>query len=533
MDVTTKRLLIVSLTLFLAILGVYITYSKGWLGKSKSSKALYICPMHPTYVSDRPGECPICNMQLELADTQEPTPEQSKSDTSPKQKQSESALEGKYICPVHWAYDATEPGICPICEAELVPAQKDKKYTCPMHSEVVSDKPGRCEKCGMDLVLSSSEPPKDATPKYTCSMHPEVVSDKPGRCEKCGMKLDLVQAISGLTTVSISERGRKLAGIQTVSAVSEKIEYTIRTVGTVVPDETMVRHVHIKISGWIEKLFVNFNGQMVKKGDALLSIYSPELMTNQREFIEARDALQRDGANQSVQPQRQELFNMARKRLEFLDVPEAFILELEKIKTVQKTVTFIAPSTGFVSTKQVFEGQKVEPGVELFVITDISQVWVEADFYEFESHFITLGQEVSLTSPYNPELKLTCPIVYIYPYLNPVSRTIKVRFKLDNTDFRLKLGMYLDVSLKMETAKTVVVPDSAILDSGIRKVVFVEREGHFEPRLVEVGIKSDGKAQILSGINAGDAVVVKGNFLLDSESRLRSAISAKSEKKKR
>lgn len=421
------------------------------------------------------------------------------------------------------------------------PSSEKVMYMCPMHPSYVSDAPGDCPICNMRLVpmKSQQKPPSQQTTTtisdkqmYTCPMHPTYVSDAPGDCPICNMKLVPMKPVKsspslpGMTTVTISEQGRKLSGIQTVPAVSERIHHTIRTVGIVVPDETKVKHIHTKVSGWIEKLFVNFSGQMVHQGDPLFSIYSPELMTSQKQFLEARAALEKTDLGSQDKIEREELLKAVIKRLELFDVPPHFLAQLEKSRTVQRTVTLVSSASGFVTTKQIFEGQQVEPGMELFTITDISQVWIEAEFYEFESHLIKLDQEASLTSPYDPNIKLSGKIAYIYPSLNPVSRTLKARFKFDNPEFKLKLGMYMDVSLMIESMENIVVPDSAIMDSGIRKIVFVDKgNGQFEPKPVQVGIRSNGKAQILSGIQNGENIVIKGNFLLDSESRLRSAIS--------
>jgi RND family efflux transporter MFP subunit len=189
----------------------------------------------------------------------------------------------------------------------------------------------------------------------------------------------------------------------------------------------------------------------------------------------------------------------------------------------------LAPVSGFVTAKDVFEGQQVEPGMELYTITDLSRVWVEADFYEYEARALAVGQQASLSLPYDPGVRLAGSVTYVYPTLDPESRTLKVRLEFPNPDGTLRLGMFADVVARLEEREGIVVPDSAILDSGLRQIVFVERRtGLFEPREVHVASRAEGKALVLSGILEGERVAVRANFLLDSESRLRAAIEAMS-----
>ncbi|OQW98979.1 MAG: hypothetical protein BWK74_03265 [Desulfobacteraceae bacterium A6] len=177
------------------------------------------------------------------------------------------------------------------------------------------------------------------------------------------------------------------------------------------------------------------------------------------------------------------------------------------------------------TAKGVYEGQQVEPGMELFTITDLSKVWIEADFYEFEAHLIRLGQKAVFTFPYDPKAQKTGRISYIYPYLDPQSRTLRARFEFQNSDYLLKPEMYVNVSMKIETSDSVVVPDSSVMNTGLRQIVFVGiGEDRFEPREVKAGYRSGGLVQVISGVGAGEKVVVRANFLLDSESRVRAAI---------
>jgi RND family efflux transporter MFP subunit len=452
--------------------------------------------MHPTYVSDRPGDCPICGMRL--------VPIDQKTET-----------------------------------------QKAQKYVCPMHPDVVSDKPGTCPVCGMDLVPVSGIPqPKSPAPSaerkilyYRNPMDPSVTSPVPAK-DSMGMDYLPVYAdeavasksgVPGMAPINIGSEGLRLTGVQTAAAVRERLVRTIRTVGTVTADESRVRHVHTKISGWVERLYVGFTGQMVRQGEPLLSIYSRELLASQEEFLRAKEAAGRfaSSAIPEVRKGGEDLVEAARRRLQLYDVPETQIAELERTGKPQRTVTLPSPVSGFVTAKNTFEGQQVDPSLDLFTVTDLSQVWIEADFYEYEARALRVGAAGRLTLPYDTRQVLAGRVSYIYPTVNPDTRTLRVRFEFPNPGFALKPAMFADVELDVDSGLGLVIPDSAVIDTGERQVVFVATPGgRFEPRRVQVGARSGGRAQILSGLSAGDQVVTRANFLLDSESRLRAVIES-------
>lgn len=377
--------------------------------------------------------------------------------------------------------------------------------------------------------------------RYHCPMHPDYQSDKPGDCPICGMRLvpmekkDAEPAAAhqhgapsaAPASVPTSAEGFRLAGVQTAVAERQSLSRTTRAAGVVVPDETRVRHVHTKVAGYIEKLYVNYTGQQVRRGQPLMSIYSPELLATQQEFLRAQEAAERfsNSALPEVRRGGEELLEAARQRLELLDVPPGFISRLESTGKAQRTVTLTAPVSGFVTGKEIFEGQEVQPGMDVLTLTDLSRVWIEADFYEYESRSLRMGQKTSVSLPYDPGVRLTGKLAFVYPVLDPQSRTIKVRLEFPNPGLALKPGMYVDVTPELEASEGVVIPDSAIIDTGVRQVVFVQKGETFEPREVRVGNRGDGQALVLSGVEAGERVAVRANFLLDSESRLRAALS--------
>jgi len=442
------------------------------------------------------------------------------------------------------------------------PAATGDKYTCGMHPWIIVDEPGDCPVCFMKLTKIEKQPagngpsaaatakkdeaedffsniaPKKARKLlfYRNPMNPMVTSPTPAKDE---MGMDYVPVyedeavagkgggIEGLATVRAADDVIRRSGVQTAPAVRASAGRSIRTVGIVVPDETRVHHIHTKVDGWVERLLVNFTGQHVAAGQPLVSIYAPELLATQEEYLRARTTAARfsGSTDPEVRAIGEDLSRSARRRLELLDVPAGFIADLEKTGIPMKAVTINAPLGGYVTAKEVFEGQKVEPGMDLFTLADLSRVWVEASLYEYEAAAAAVGKSATLTLAQQPGVVLAGKVTFVSPVLSAESRTLTVRFEFPNPGLVLKPQMFVDVALALDASTGVVVPEAALLDTGVRKVVFVETEpGAFEPREVTVGARGDGKAEIIAGVREGELVAVKANFLLDSESRLRAAI---------
>jgi membrane fusion protein, copper/silver efflux system len=368
-------------------------------------------------------------------------------------------------------------------------------------------------------------------------MHPAYKSDKPGIAPDCGMTLvpkyaeDRSMAKMPVGTVTISPDKQVLAGVRTAVVERKPLVRDIRTTAIIVADETRIAHVHVKIAGYVGQVFVDFIGQLVKKGQPLFTLYSPDLVSTQEEYLIAKrgNAILGNAPFQEIADGSQSLLQSARQRLKLWDISDNQIKQLDETGKVSKDLTFYSPITGFVMDRKVFPQTSVTPDTELYTVSDLSTVWADADIYEYEVPFVRLGQRVTLTLSYYPGKTYTGTISYIYPTVDPQSRTVKARVQIPNADFSLKPQMFADAQLHVDYGTKILVPEEAILNSGTEQHVFVVHEGGvFEPRKITVGPVVDGNAVILSGLKAGETIVVSGNFLIDSESGLKSAMNGMS-----
>jgi len=332
----------------------------------------------------------------------------------------------------------------------------------------------------------------------------------------------------GPGAVMVSPQRQQLIGLKTGVAGYRSIERTIRTVGVVEFDERRLADVNIKIEGWIENLLVNFTGEPVRKGQALLTIYSPDLVSTQEEYLQAlraKDALSRSRFP-DIASGGEMLVQASRRRLQYWDISDEDIATLERTGRPRKTLTLYSPIDGVVIERMAFRGKKVTPGETLYRVADLSRVWVHGEIYEYEVPLVKLGQTATITLASYPGEAFHGRVTYIYPVVTEKTRTVKVRFEFPNTpDWKLKPQMYAKVELKIPLGKRLVVPDEAILDSGTQQLVFIDKgQGTFEPRQVTIGARVDGATEILSGLEAGERVVTSANFLIDSESQLKAAI---------
>jgi Cu(I)/Ag(I) efflux system membrane fusion protein len=365
---------------------------------------------------------------------------------------------------------------------------------------------------------------------YTCGMHPWVIVPHPGDCPICGMKLVPLDPAKFSGQVTISPVVAQNIGVRVEKVQEGSGSGSIRTVGTVTPDETLLGDVNVKVSGWIERLYVDYLGAPVRRGQPLFELYSPDLYAAQGEYLLAYKATQRaaDGGGKLASGFGRELLEPARTKLSLYDIGAAQIKALEARGKPRKTMTIVSPQKGVVTEKHAFEGMNVTPGMTAFRIADLSRVWVMATLYEYQSRDVKVGQPATMTLTYLPGQKFEGKVVYIYPFLDEKTRQINVRLEFPNPDLTLKPGMYTTVVFDgTSTNRHLSVSRSAVIDTGERQVAFVARgEGRFEPRKVSMGAETDdGKVEILSGLEPGELVVTSGQFLIDSEARMREALA--------
>jgi Cu(I)/Ag(I) efflux system membrane fusion protein len=330
-------------------------------------------------------------------------------------------------------------------------------------------------------------------------------------------------------TVQVSPERQQLIGVKSGSVEVKPLEKVIRTVGRVDYDEKRLVTVSPKIGGWIEDLFVDFTGRYVMKGEPLLTIYSPELVSTQEEYLIALRAKKdlRKSPFPEVAGSGESLAESAKRRLKLWDITDDQIRIFEETGQAQKTLTLYSPFSGFVLEKSAYKGMSVMPGMALFKLADLSVVWLYADIYEYELPFIRLGQQASIQLSYTPGETFTGKAVYIYPSLNPETRTAKVRFEFPNPHGKLKPEMYANVEIKVHLGQKLAVAEGAIIDTGLRQMAIIDKgSGYFEPREVKVGAKVDNYYEVVKGLEAGEKVVTSANFLIDSESKLKEAVAS-------
>jgi Cu(I)/Ag(I) efflux system membrane fusion protein len=334
----------------------------------------------------------------------------------------------------------------------------------------------------------------------------------------------------GHAAVEIDPERVQRFGVRTEPVRREALVREVRTVGVVRTDETRESHVHVKWEGWIQEFFVSYVGQQVARGDPLFSVYSPDLVTAQQELLVAR--ARATAAQGSARPEAREsaaaLLDTARTKLRLFDVPAEAIARIEQEGRVLRTLVVRAPRTGTVIAKMALPGMYVEPPMDLYTIADLSRVWVLADLYEYETPYVGLGQAASF-APVGVEgtrLEVAATVAFVDPTVDPMTRTVKVRLELPNENGQLRPGAYGTVRLTIPLEPALTVLSDAVLDTGLRQLVFVRAgEGRFEPRAVHLGARAGGRVQVLNGLEEGDLVVTRAQFLLDSESRLRASVA--------
>lgn len=407
-------------------------------------------------------------------------------------------------------------------------------YRNPMDPGITSPIPAK-DSMGMDYVPVYADEDKKASSKeilfYRNAMNPSVTSPVPA---KDSMGMDYVPVYAGggsgedaAGTVVIDPVVVQNMGVRTAVAKETAMSRTIRAVGRVDFNEERMARLHSKVEGWIEEIRVDKTGEAVKKDDILLSIYSPKLVSTQQEYLLALNnvsVLEKSPIDE-IRRGAQDLVKSSRERLQLLDVAEHQIQELEQSRKIKKSLHIHSPMAGTVIRIGSRQGQYVTPATELYMVVDLSQVWVYADVYEYELPWVKVGDKVEMTLASVPGKTFKGSLAYIYPYAESKTRTTKVRLVFENPDSLLRPDMFSEVSIQSDTRENaVVIPAEAVIRSGDRAQVFVVRgKGKFEPRPVTLGIESNGQVAVLEGVKPGDEVVTSAQFLVDSESKLREA----------
>jgi membrane fusion protein, copper/silver efflux system len=360
------------------------------------------------------------------------------------------------------------------------------------------------------LLAACAREPSGETPSGSPGAHGEHVgaADGPG--------------VVGMADVDVAHERRQSIGLRTAAVTRRSLVARLRTAGLVAADERRVRKIQTKVSGWVDQLLVGFTGAFVAAGEPILSIYSPELVAAQREYLLARQSARTASAEPGGSGQR--LLEAARNRLRYWDITEAQIDALTRSGRPQRSVVLHSPIAGYVTVKPVYQGMYVTPEMELYQVTDLSTVWIWGEVYENEMGLVTQGQLATVTLPSAPGRPREATVAYVSPVVESATRTLRVRLDIENRDGALKPGMYATVELASPLGEVLAVPDEAVIDTGERRVLFVEvAEGRFQPREVRLGRRGDGHYEVLDGVTDGERVVVSAQFLLDSESRLRAA----------
>lgn len=356
---------------------------------------------------------------------------------------------------------------------------------------------------------------------YTCSMHPSVHAHEPGTCPVCSMTLTPVtKADEQSGVVHLDEARQRAIGVRTEKAIKAPLTLDIRAVGKLTYDETRLQDVVMKVSGFLSGLRITATGQPVKKGEPLFQLYSPELYAAQQDYLLARSSREALGGS----GRGDELVRAAETKLSLLG------LSAEQIQTVANSgapiekLTFSAPASGYVIEKTVVEGAAIRAGDRVFRIASLDKVWVEADVFEADLGRITKGQTATTALSYIPDRTFEGKVTFVYPYLDPNARTGRVRIELPNAGLELKPDMYANVTFHLVLSDRLQIPTSAILYTGPRRIVLVDLgNGRLGPREVKIGAQAGDRAEVLSGLQEGEAVVVAGNFLIAAESRIRSS----------
>jgi RND family efflux transporter MFP subunit len=409
-------------------------------------------------------------------------------------------------------------------------------WTCAMHPSVRMKEPGKCPICSMDTVEvwkkdnSQQQPTAQAkTEDIDSTKNGDEMSGMQGHDHSTmGVSTKKDNGGESKSTFTVSPYRQQLIGIKTEPVMIRTLDKEIRTVGMVTLDETKIYNVQTKYTGWIDKVFVDFRWQHVNIGQPLFSIYSPELVTAQEEYLLAlkSNKILSDNQFADISSGADSLLKASRRRLELLGVSQSQIKELERTGEVKTNLIVYSPVKGHVAQKNAFENMHVEPNTVLYKIADHTTAWVQVDIYENEIPLVKLGEKATMTLASFPGEVFEGDVTFIWPHINPETRTVKARLEFPNPDLKLLPEMYADVTFDIPIGEKLTIPDSAVLRTGKRDIVFVDKgNGNIQIRRVELGQKAGGYYEVLRGLKSGEQVVSRANFLIDSESKIQAAVA--------
>ena len=473
-------------------------------------EGLWTCGMHPNVLEEEAGQCPICGMDLvPLRDEGDVAHEGPGRDSGERDMTAGDSAGGQWTCSDHAQIVETEPGTCPIDGLDLIPVETGGGSMAEMNG----DREVLYYRNPHDPTVTSPVPTKDSMGMDYVPVYAD---------EGAGTTAD------GGPMIRIDPAVVQTMNVRTARAERRDLARPIRTVGYLEYDEQRMVTVTTKYPGWIERVYVNYVGERVRRGQPLFEVYAPELVQTEQELLSALDfARQMQDAPEDARRRAESLVDSARQRLSYWDVGQEQIERLEQSGEVFRTVTVTATSSGVVMKRMAgLEGMAVQPGMELFHIADLSSLWVSVELFEDQLAAVRQGTEASIELSYFPGETFTGRVRFIEPEFSETTRTVRAKIEVPNRQGRLRKGMYATVDLRpIEVRDAVVVPIEAVLRTGQRNVVVVAQgEGRFRPVDVTLGLEAGGVAQVIAGLEAGTTVVTSAQFLLDSESSLREAL---------
>ena len=398
---------------------------------------------------------------------------------------------------------------------------QDEKFQCPMHPDIIKDEPGNCPICGMNLEPVKQEPTKSESKEkkilyWVAPMDPNYQRDKPG---KSPMGMDLIPVYddggdASSSTVKISPAVENNLGVRTALTKKGELWRKIDTVGYVDLDESKVSHIHLRVDGWIEKLSINVEGERVTKGQRLFDLYSPKLVNAMEEYVQA------------LRVKNNRLMQASEEKLISLGISKRQIKKLNKSRKVSQTISIYAPQNGIVTMMKVREGMYVKPSTKVMTLADLSSIWMIAEVFESQSDWVKKGQIADVKLSFIPGRTWEGVVDYVYPSLDPKTRTLRVRLRFDNPGELLKPNMYTSVSIYGGALENVLsVPrESVIRSGGTERLIIAKGEGNYEQRLVTVGIESGDWVEIKEGLKADEKIVTSAHFLIDSEASMKASL---------